>query len=41
VRNADDLVRIVTNVLRPGQTAVFSVIRSSGRQTVAVKLTAR
>ncbi|HEY7971034.1 MAG TPA: trypsin-like peptidase domain-containing protein [Candidatus Limnocylindrales bacterium] len=41
VRNADDLVRIVTNVLRPGQTAVFSVVRTSGRQTVAVKLTAR
>jgi len=41
VRNADDLVRIVTNVLRPGQTAVFSVVRSSGRLTVAVKLAAR
>ena len=28
VGNADDLVRIVTNVLRPGQTAVFTVERS-------------
>ena len=42
VRSADDLVRIVANVLRPGETAVFSVVRASGgRRTVAIKLTAR
>jgi S1-C subfamily serine protease len=41
VTGADDLVRIVTNTLRPGQTAVFSLVRGSGRRTVAVKLAAR
>jgi 2-alkenal reductase len=41
VRSADDLVRIVANTLRAGQTAVFSVVRVSGRRTVAVKLAAR
>ena len=41
VASANDLVRIVANTLRPGQTAVFSVVRASGRRTIAVKLTAR
>jgi 2-alkenal reductase len=40
VADAADLVRIVTN-LRPGQTAVFTVVRASGRRTVAVTLAAR
>jgi S1-C subfamily serine protease len=41
VAGADDLVRIVTNTLRPGQTAVFSIVRGSHRRTLAVKLAAR
>jgi 2-alkenal reductase len=41
VASASDLVRIVANTLRPGETAVFSVVRTSGRRTVAVKLAAR
>jgi S1-C subfamily serine protease len=41
VENADDLVRIVSERLRPGQVAVFSVVRGSSRRTVAVKLTER
>jgi S1-C subfamily serine protease len=40
VADAADLVRIVTT-LRPGQTAVFSVLRASGRHTIAVTLAAR
>ena len=40
VVSAADLVRIVTN-LRPGQTAVFSIVRTSGRRTIAVTLAAR
>jgi 2-alkenal reductase len=41
VASAADLVRIVTNYLRPGQTALFSVVRPSGRRALAVTLTAR
>jgi S1-C subfamily serine protease len=41
VASAADLVRIVTNDLRPGQTALFSVVRTSGRRAIAVTLTAR
>jgi S1-C subfamily serine protease len=41
VGNADDLVRIVTNVLRPGQTAVFTVERSGHRRRLAVRLGSR
>ncbi len=41
VADADALVRIVTNELEPGQTAVFSIVRSSGRRSVAVQLVAR
>jgi len=40
VVDAADLVRIVMN-LRPGQTTVFSVLRASGRRTIAVTLAAR
>ena len=40
VADAADLVRIVTN-FRPGQTAVFSIVRASGRRTIAVTLAAR
>jgi S1-C subfamily serine protease len=40
VADAAGLVRIVTN-LHPGQTAVFSVLRASGRHTIAVTLAAR
>jgi 2-alkenal reductase len=38
VANADDLVRIVTNDLRPGQTAVFTILRDGRRRSVAVRL---
>jgi S1-C subfamily serine protease len=41
VGNADDLVRIVTNVLRPGQTAVFTVERGGHRRRLAVRLGSR
>lgn len=41
VGGADDLVRIVTNRLRPGQTATFSIVRGARRLTVSVKLAAR
>ena len=38
VRNADDVVRIVSFDLRPGAVATFSVVRGSVRKTVAVTL---
>jgi len=38
VGSADDLVRIVTNRLRPGQAAVFSLVSGGRRLTVAVTL---
>jgi 2-alkenal reductase len=41
VTGADDLVRIVTNSLRPGQTAVFTVLRAGRHRDVAVKLATR
>jgi S1-C subfamily serine protease len=41
VENADDLVRIVTNNLRPGQTAVFTVLRDGHRRSIAVRLGSR
>jgi len=41
VESADSLVRIVTNRLRPGQTALFSIVRGGRRRTVAVKLVRR
>jgi 2-alkenal reductase len=41
VESADDLVRIVTNRLRPGETAVLSVLRDGRRRPVAVRLAER
>jgi len=41
VSNADDLVRIITNKLRPGQTAVFSVLRAGRKRSIAVRLGSR
>ena len=41
VDGADDLVRIVTNTLRPGQTAAFSIVRGGRRLSLTVKLAAR
>jgi S1-C subfamily serine protease len=41
VAGADDLVRIVTNSLRPGQTALFGIVRAGARRTLAVKLAPR
>jgi 2-alkenal reductase len=41
VRTSDDLVRIVTNLLHPRETAVFTVLRDGRRRTLAVRLVAR
>jgi S1-C subfamily serine protease len=41
VSNGDDLVRIVTNDLRPGQTAVFSILRAGRSRSIAVRLGTR
>jgi S1-C subfamily serine protease len=41
VRSAADLVRIVTNQLRPGKTALFTVLRAGRKRSVAVRLVAR
>ena len=41
VETADDLVRIVTNTLEPGRTAVFTVVRAGHRRLIPVRLTAR
>ncbi len=41
VSSADDLVRIVTNSLRPGQTAVFTVLRGGRQQEIPLLLSAR
>jgi S1-C subfamily serine protease len=41
VRTSDDLVRIVTNQLKPNQTAVFTVLRGGRRRDIAVRLIAR
>jgi S1-C subfamily serine protease len=38
VRGADDLVRIIAERLRPGQTAVFSIVRGRDRRDVRVVL---
>jgi 2-alkenal reductase len=38
VPNADELVRIITNQLRPGQTAVFTVEHAGHARSVAVRL---
>jgi S1-C subfamily serine protease len=41
VRNGSDLVRIVTNNLRSGQTAVFTVLRAGRQRSIAVRLGSR
>lgn len=41
VQDADALVRIVTNTLRPGQTAVFTVLRGGRRLALPVRLGSR
>jgi S1-C subfamily serine protease len=41
VESADGLVRIVTNRLRPGQTATLAIIRHGRRRSIAVKLVLR
>lgn len=41
VPDADSLVRIVTINLRPGQTALFGIVRGGTRHTVAVRLAER
>src|SRR5581483_3802339 len=41
VASADDLVRIVTNRLRPGETALFTIVRAGRRRAVPVTLVAR
>jgi len=38
VRSADDLVRIVSERLRPGQDAAFTVVRHARRRTIVVRL---
>jgi S1-C subfamily serine protease len=38
VRNADDVVRIVSFDLRPGAVTTFTIVRGRTRKTVAVKL---
>jgi len=41
VANATDLVRIVTNQLQPGKTAVFTVQRAGRKRSIAVRLGTR
>ncbi|HUJ91746.1 MAG TPA: PDZ domain-containing protein, partial [Gaiellaceae bacterium] len=41
VDDADGLVRIVTMKLRPGQTAVFGIVRGGARRAVAVTMAER
>jgi len=41
VRGADDVVRIVSNQLRPGEVATFTVLRDGERKTIAVRLGSR
>ena len=41
IRSADDLVRIVTNSLTPGEDAVFTIIRDNRRLDVPVHVTER
>jgi 2-alkenal reductase len=41
VTSADDFVRIVTNTLRPGHTAVLSVVRAGRKRSIAVRLGSR
>jgi S1-C subfamily serine protease len=41
VRDADDVVRIVSTQLKPGQVATFTILRDGQRKTIAVRLGAR
>ena len=41
VRDADDVVRIVSTQLKPGDVATFTLLRSGVRKTVAVRLGTR
>jgi 2-alkenal reductase len=41
VPDADTLVRIITIKLRPGQTALFGIVRGGTRKTVSVRLAER
>ncbi len=41
VRDADDVVRIVSNQLEPGDVATFTVLRDGARKTIAVRLGTR
>jgi S1-C subfamily serine protease len=41
VRSGDDLVRIVTNDLKPGMRAIFTVIRGDKRLEIPVVVTER
>jgi S1-C subfamily serine protease len=41
VRDADDVVRIVSDLLGPGDVATFEILRDGERKTVAVQLGAR
>jgi S1-C subfamily serine protease len=41
VRSGADVVRIVSEQLRPGRTAVFTVIRGSDRRRIRIRLTER
>jgi S1-C subfamily serine protease len=41
VRSGSDLVRIVSEDLRPGRTARFTVVRGTGRRRLMVQLTQR
>jgi 2-alkenal reductase len=38
VRDADDVVRIVSTQLKPGEVATFTILRDGQRKTVAVRL---
>ncbi len=41
VANADDLVRIITNELRPGQATVFTVLRAGRTRSIVIHLGSR
>ena len=41
VRDADDVVRIVSTQLKPGQVATFTILRDGQRKTIAVRLGTR
>jgi 2-alkenal reductase len=41
VASAEDVIRIVSGQLRPGQTARFTVVRGDGRRTLRIRLATR